>query len=228
MKRILPVGLLAGVLGGLLANASLLSVSAAAAVAPLGRLVATGVASVNSVLVPAETTLYDGDRVVTGPGGWASIHLTQGDQVQVEAESQVQIRDRCNCIQLTLTQGLLTLRTEGDECVRVRSYGLAIQAAGKGRTIWEVRKLRDNFVQVAVQEGAVELHSVGQIARVPSGQSRQLEIRQLASDDEDETCPPAVLGEILKTSLGVAILPAIILPIVLNRGEGPPSSPSGF
>ncbi|MFQ5778416.1 MAG: FecR domain-containing protein [Terriglobia bacterium] len=228
MKRILPSGLVIGMLGGLLANACFPPVSAAA-VAPLGRLVSTGTATINSVSVPGETTLYDGDRVVTGLGGWASIHLTQGDQVQVAAESQVQVRDRCNCIQLTLTQGLLTLRTEGDECVRVRSYGLAIQAEGKGRTIWEVRKLRDNFIQVAVQQGTVEVRSVGRSVRVPPGQSRQLEIRQLSQDDEDEiACPPAVVAEILGTAAGVAIPPAIAIPIVMNRGEGPPNSPSGF
>lgn len=216
----------------LLASPMFSPLSAAPGVAVLGQIVSGSPARLNGVRIPSETTLFNGDRVSTGPEGWARVFLSPGEQIHLGAQSAARARRTRNGIAVELEEGQVALQTHGSNRVVVRSNGLEMRAGASGEAVWEVRRLSETLTEVAALEGSVEVRAVNRTVEVPAGHTARLETR-LVQNAPSGTYPDtdrhgAVKAALLTLLITAGVVAAVLIPVSIARGGGAPVSPSGI
>lgn len=221
------------ILCGLLASPLFSPLSAASGTEALGRIVAAPPAAVNGVALPADTTLFSGDRITTGPQGWARVILPQGVQIHLTAQTQAQATRQGDRIEVDLVEGRLTLRTRGNSGVLVRSNGLEIVPRTQSNAVWEVARLGEGVTLVTSQLGPLEVRSANRTVEVLPGQSLRLESRLMENADQGVPGAAGGAGMSAGTKALITLLvivgagAAIAIPIAVNNSQAAPVSPSG-
>lgn len=161
----------------LLASPVFSPLSAGSGTEALGHVVASPPASVNGIALPVDSTVFSGDRISTGPQGWARVILPQGVQIHLAAESQAQATRQGDQVAVDLVEGRVALRTGGEQNILVRSNGLDIAPRTPTKAVWEVARLGDGDTLVTSHLGALEVRSANRTVEVLSGQSLRVESR---------------------------------------------------
>lgn len=197
------------------------SLTAAEQAAVLGRIVAAPSAQVNDVALPGDATLLDGDRLSTGPTGWARVFLPHGEQIHLGAQSHAWMQRLGGRLEVVLQQGQVTLRTNGRNQVTVFCNGVEIIPTG-GEAVWEVRRLRDCLTEVSAQQGSLAVRAaLGRTLEVRPGRTVRIQTQG------DRPKPKGVgvrleceqrPGVILLVVLGGAA-PAIAIPLSLEDDD---------
>lgn len=200
----------------------------------LGRILSAPPATLNGVALPADATLFSGDRISTGPEGWARILLPPGDQIYLSAKTDAEMQRVGTRLEVGLVTGRLSLHTRDSNSVQVYSNGLEITPRTPAKAVWEVARLDEERTLVAAHEGTIEVRSLNRTVQVLPGQS--VEVRTRLEQDGNpagqkprsitpDDCGCRYLGAtIFATTFGAAT--ATLVPIAVN--EQGPVSPSGF
>lgn len=226
--------LIAVLLCSLLASPLFSPVAAASGTEALGRVVSAAPATVNGQVLPNDSTLFNGDRLATGPQGWARVFLSQGEQIHLGSQSQAQARRQGDRIEVELVAGQLALRTRGSNNVSVRSNGLEITPRTPTNAVWEVARLGDGITVVSARQGALEVRASNRTVEVLPGQSLRVQSRLVDGDDDDQKPVGAGAGagsgtKVVLIVVGiVAVGAAIAIPIVVSNSQGNVISPSGL
>lgn len=214
----------------LLAGPAVSPLGAAESAAVLGRVVAAAPAQLNGVTLPGDGTLMSGDRLSTGPSGWARVFLPGGEQIHLGAQSAAQAARQGGLLAVELTQGRVALRTHKRDWV-VRSNGLEITPGGAS-AVWEVARLGNNLTQVASQQGTLEVRASNRTVQILPGQSLQLQTRLLETEQQPGGAGSgAGMSATAKTVLALVIIgglaAGIAIPVALasNNEVVSPSVP---
>lgn len=173
MKNRVSLQLVAIVLCGLLASPAFSPLSAASPAA-LGRVVANAPATMNGIDIPRETTMYSGDRLTTGPEGWARVYLSQSEQVYIASSSEARAAREADRLGVELMSGGAHLQTKAGSNVSVLANGLEIVPRGDENAIWQVKQVGPNEVLVVALRGSVEVRGTNRTLEVPAGRSARV------------------------------------------------------
>jgi ferric-dicitrate binding protein FerR (iron transport regulator) len=141
------------------------ALAAAAGSAPLGTLRSEGAVYVDSSLVPAQSSLFSGDRVATADGR-ASISLAHGSSVLLDRASSVALSNTLTGLRVGLVKGRVTFNTNPRAPIQVETAGLTVVAAGQFPSLAEVAMLADGSVSLAVHRGSMLVRSAGEESAV--------------------------------------------------------------
>lgn len=223
---------IAVLLCALLASPLFSPLSGADRAAAVGRIVSAPPVTVNGLALPADATLLSGDRLSTGPEGWARVLLGRGEQIHLDAQSEASARQAGDRLEIELAQGRVTLRTQGDG-VLVRSNGLEITPTSGAEALWQVARLSDDRALVTAQQGRLTVQASNQTVEVLPGQSLQMQTRLMAEDDQEPEGAEKDAGISSKTKkvIGVVLVAAtataISVPLALEDDDEV-VSPSGL
>lgn len=232
MKSRVYVQVIAVVLCGLLASPAFSPLAAAAAPtasgqAALGRVMAKAPATMNGVAIPSEATLFSGDRVATGPAGWARMYLSQGEQVHLAAQSEARASREGDRVDVELLAGRVYLQTKGSG-LNVLANGLEIAPGTAEAAVWEVTLVAPNEVLVAAHKGSVEVRGTNRNLEVPAGRSARVTTAAApkgsaggAAGGLSGGARAAVIGGIIGGVVGVSAT------VAATQSQGPPASPNG-
>lgn len=238
MKNRQLASAIALLLSGLLASPAFSPLSAAPGAAVLGKIVSAAPTAVNGVGIPADATLFTGDRIATGPGGWARIFLPPGHQIHLGSQTEARVQRIGTRLEVELFEGRLALRTRGSNDVHVYSPGLEIVPRTAADAVWEVARLGEGLTLVVAHQGTIEALSLNRSVEVRPGQSVQIRTRLEQEGDPDgqkpasagpDDCGCRYLGAIVFVTLFGAAA-AIMIPLAAGPGpeDGIVVSPAGF
>jgi ferric-dicitrate binding protein FerR (iron transport regulator) len=175
----------------------------AAVPTPMGTLRCDGMVHLDQSLVPGETTVYNGDRIVTDEGR-ATVSFPHGDLLVLDRESRAALGSSPEGFLVGLERGQLSVAISAPQPIRVETEGLTISRIGSFPSLAEVALHADGSVLVAVHRGSVAVSGLrrepvvvqaGHILRV----SRRLAQSQGQSQGQTQPIGTAAHG---KLSLG--------------------------
>jgi ferric-dicitrate binding protein FerR (iron transport regulator) len=214
------------------------ALAAAAGSAPLGTLRSEGAVYVDSSLVPAQSSLFSGDRVATADGR-ASISLAHGSSVLLDRASSVALSNTLAGLRVGLVKGRVTFNSNPQAPVQVETAGLTVVAAGKFPSLAEVAMLADGSVSLAVHRGTMLVRSGGdEPAVVTAGKTITVGPQAVQNGQEPGTAAHGskTAGQkaqgvhlshgasmVLIGGIVVATAAAIAIPLAINNDETPAS-----
>ncbi len=152
-------------------------VAPAASPAVVGTLNTKGKAAVNGAAVPAEVTLFAGDRISTREETAAGISLSGGDQVFLASLSTAQIIRADKKLSVTLEEGALAVVNRSTPPIVVTANGVRIEASGGSPAVYEVA-VKGTSLKVMARKGTA----------VVTGSNRTVEVKEGTA--MDATAPP--------------------------------------
>lgn len=145
-------------------------VSPAGTAAAVGKVTTKGAAELNGAAAPAETTVFNGDRISTREKAVATLWLTGGDQLFLTEQSAGRLsRDQADArTEMALERGGLVLMSRGAQPVSVLAAGLRIVPSGAG--IFEI-VVQGNTLKVAARKGSARVTASNRSVDVPEGKT---------------------------------------------------------
>lgn len=220
------------------------ALAAAGGSAPLGTLRSEGAVFVDSARVPAQSSLFSGDRVAT-INGRASIALSHGSSVLIDPASTASVRNDVAGLTVALFKGHVTFNTAPQSPVRVETGGLTVAAVGKFPSLAEVAMLSDGSVRLAVHRGTMVVRNGGeQPIVVKAGGTLTVGPEVLQKEQTPGTAAHGgkTIGQAAKGihigslshgatvavvgGVVAATAAAIAIPLAVNNEPTPPASPS--
>lgn len=113
-------------------------VAPAASPAVVGKIETKGSAEVNGTPVPAEATMFAGDRIATQKETASGLSLPGGDQVFLPSLSAAQVNRTGSQVTVSLERGALAVLSRSAQPVVIEANGVRIQAASSAGGIYEV------------------------------------------------------------------------------------------
>lgn len=213
----------------LLASSVFSPLSAASAPA-LGRMATVGPTSVNGVAVPAETTLFGGELIVTEKTGWARIVLPGNEQIHIARESEVRAFGQNGGVRLELLRGAVAMHTSNASDVVVQTNCLVVAPSADGEAVWQVVHESEGVTEVTSQRGELTVRSAKDTLPVPEGRTLRIE------NQRDNNGAPDPRGSVVGcgTGTGIAsgiyawVVTGIVIPILFIGTNSAPVSPSGL
>ncbi len=144
-------------------------VAAQADPAAMGKINTKGPTAVNGLAVPAEASLFTGDRIVTEKDASASVVLVTGGRLLVAGSSSVVLRDGPNQLTAALDRGAVGVFSRGDKPVTTEAAGTRIHAAQPGG-FYEVA-VNGNAVRVVAVKGAATVEGANRTVEVAEGKT---------------------------------------------------------
>jgi hypothetical protein len=133
---------------------------AAAGSAPVGTMRSEGTVFVDSSRVPAQSSIFNGDRVATAEGR-ASVTLPNGSSILIDRTSDASLRTTGNTLCVGLIKGKVMLRSTPGTPVQVETAGLSFIPNSKFPSIAEVAMLANGSVNLSVHRGAISVRGAG-------------------------------------------------------------------
>ncbi len=154
-----------------------ISLSAAlvcAPVAPAGtpaavaKMSTKGTAELNGTVTPAETSVFNGDRITTRAKTAAALAISGGDQVFLPELSVAQVRQAGAGVEMLLERGGLVVVSRGAQPVSVLASGVRIVPSGAG--ILEIA-INGASLKVAARKGSARVTAADRTLDVPEGKT---------------------------------------------------------
>lgn len=143
-------------------------VAPAASPAIVGQMSAKGAAEVNGVPVPADRTVFAGDRIATRENTAVAVSLSGGDQIFLPQLTTAQVNRTASRVTVSLERGALAVVNRSSEAVVVEANGVRIQPAGHRGGIYEVA-VNGNIVQVLARKGTALVEAANRNVEVKEG-----------------------------------------------------------
>ncbi len=142
-------------------------IAPAASPAVVGKVMTKGQALVNGTLVPAEATVFAGDRLSTEKDTASGISLPGGDQVFLPAVSAAQFNSVGRQITVALERGALAVVNRSPQPVIVEANGVHIQG-GSAISVYEVA-IAGNTLKVMARKGMATVKASNRTVEVKEG-----------------------------------------------------------
>jgi ferric-dicitrate binding protein FerR (iron transport regulator) len=117
--------------------------------------------------VPAQATVFDGDRIATRARTALALALPGGDQVLLPENSAARVRRDGKTIRVALERGALAVVDRGAEPLLVEASGVEIEPA-ESAAAYEVL-LKGAAFSVVARKGAARVRAADRTVEVPEG-----------------------------------------------------------
>ena len=185
----------------------------------VGKIVpSVGVSRVNGAPIAFETTLFEGDQVVTETGASSMIIIPGGGQIHLGPSSSISIYRDESGLAVELTSGVARTRSASNQNVLVNVRGLIVQAVGI--VGFEVGIDGDSIL-VAARNGDVEVLGTNTSLVIPAGTVMRFELTtaEATSSSNGERAfiwtPSNAVWVAVLVSIGVAIPVGYLLADIL-------------
>jgi hypothetical protein len=186
--------------------------------ASIGQVSANGAVDLRGVRINGDGTLFSGDRMNVGSGGYAKIALGSGPRVEVGAGSDVTVTREADKVQVNMASGNVSFKGDGQSPIHVRvgAYDVTVPGSASGNVAYVGK---DVFV-VRVLTGSVTVrHTITkQSFSVQKGSDRLVSLQtgtvtqtfaQLASTAPAAVPAPPQQGSGLSKGGWIAVLGTI-------------------
>ena len=143
-------------------------VAPAAPPAVVGKMQTKGAAEVNGTLVPAEATVFAGDRITTQKETASGLSLPGGDQVFLPSLTAAKVNRSGNRVTVALERGALAVVNRSAEPVVIQANGLRIEAASPAGGVYEVA-LHATGLKVMTRKGTTLVKAADRTVEVKEG-----------------------------------------------------------
>ncbi len=153
-------------------------VAPAASATTLGKISTKGSAAINGSAVPAEATIFSGDRISTAKETASGLSLSGGNQVFLPALTTAQLNRVGNQVTVHLERGALAVINRSSDPVVVEANGVQIRAGGNTTAaVYEVA-INGSALKVMARKGTA----------LVKGSNRTVEVKEGTAIDA--TTPP--------------------------------------
>jgi ferric-dicitrate binding protein FerR (iron transport regulator) len=135
----------------------------------MGSLDTNGPTRVNGTVVPADTTIFVGDRIETPEDATASLSLTGGSHLTLGASSSLRIKNSSGETALVLDRGSLDILSRARAPIFLDAAGARLYAA-KGDAAFAVA-VEGNKLEVVARTGTVEAEAADRTVEVGAGKT---------------------------------------------------------
>ena len=141
--------------------------AASAATPPVvGKMTATGTVTINGVRMPAEVTLFGGDRIATERDTTATLTLARGGRLLLPALSSAQLRLQSNQLVIGLEQGAIAVVNWPADPMVIDAGGVRIE--GGATSAFEVA-LRGKQLRVLAHRGTALVRAAERTVELKEG-----------------------------------------------------------
>lgn len=134
----------------------------------VGKMTATGTVGVNGMRMPAEVTLFGGDRVATERDTTATLTLAGGGRLILPGLSRVQLRLEGSQLVIVLERGAVAVRNRLTNPVAMDAGGVRIESGQGGASAFEVA-LSGKELRVLTHRGITRVRSAERTVEVKEG-----------------------------------------------------------
>ena len=152
-------------------------VAPAASPAVVGKIHTKGTAEVNGAPVPAEATVFAGDRITTRKETASGLSLPGGDQVFLPALTSAKVSRAGSLVTVALERGALAVVNRSAEPVVIEANGVRIQAAGTLGGVYEVA-IRGTGLKVMTRKGTTLVKAADRTVEVNEGMTLEASVAQ--------------------------------------------------
>ncbi len=143
-------------------------VAPAASPAVVGKINTKGTAEVNGAPVPAEATVFTGDRISTQKNTASGLSLPGGNQVFLPALTVARISRTGDQVTVALERGALAVVNRSADPVVIEANGVRIQAAGPAGGVYEVA-VQGRGLKVMARKGTAVVKATDRTVEVKEG-----------------------------------------------------------
>lgn len=143
-------------------------VAPAASPAVVGKINTKGTAEVNGAPVPAEATVFTGDRISTQKNTASGLSLPGGNQVFLPALTAARISRTGDQVTVALERGALAVVNRSADPVVIEANGVRIQAAGPAGGVYEVA-VQGRGLKVMARKGSAVVKATDRTVEVKEG-----------------------------------------------------------
>jgi hypothetical protein len=147
---------------------SLLMVYLPVTSAVVGQMTTRGTAEINGTTVPADTTVFAGDRIATRGETTAVLTIPGGDQVLLPSLSAATVARNEGRVTVSLEQGSLAVLSKSKAPVIIAASGVRIQPVANGAAIYEVT-VHGKVLEVIARRGTALVETAGRSVEVKEG-----------------------------------------------------------
>lgn len=143
--------------------------AASAATPPVvGKMSATGMVTINGVRMPAEVTLFGGDRIATERDATATLTLAGSGRLILPALSTAQLRLQSNQLVIALEQGAVAVVNRPADPMVIDAGGVRIAGVGGVASAFEVA-LSGKQLRVLAHRGTALVRTAERTLEVKEG-----------------------------------------------------------
>ncbi len=143
-------------------------VAPAASPAVVGKISTKGTAEVNGAAVPAEATVFAGDRISTQKNTASGLSLPGGNQVFLPALTSTRISRTGDQVTVALERGAVAVVNRSADPVVIEVNGVLIQAASPAGGVYEVA-IQGRGLKVMARKGTAVVKAADRTVEVKEG-----------------------------------------------------------
>ncbi len=143
-------------------------VAPAASPAVVGKISTKGTAEVNGAAVPAEATVFAGDRISTQKNTASGLSLPGGNQVFLPALTSTRISRTGDQVTVALERGAVAVVNRSADPVVIEANGVLIQAASPAGGVYEVA-IQGRGLKVMARKGTAVVKAADRTVEVKEG-----------------------------------------------------------
>lgn len=151
-------------------------VAPAASPAAVGKIQTKGTAEVNGAPVPAEATVFAGDRITTQKKTASGLLLPGGDQVFLPSLTAAKVNRSGNRVVVSLERGALAVVNRSAEPVVIEANGVRIEAANSAG-VYEVA-IQGQSLKVMTRKGTTLVKAADRTVEVKEGTTMDATVAQ--------------------------------------------------
>lgn len=171
----------------------------------MGTVNGAGQTQVNGVAALNGTVLYSGDRIVTGPGGNAFIHLATGDQVVLGQSTAAKVATSGKGYTVLLDHGTVQTAGQADARIVVMAQGVTVEPRPPSGSY--AVSLNGSALEVVARRGTAVAEASNRTVVIPEGKLMKATTAQTqSSSGKKEIILVAVIAAVnAGVVLGVAL-----------------------
>jgi len=146
----------------------LLPVVPASGASVAGQMITHGTAEINGVAVPAVTSVYAGDRIVTERASSTSLSFASGNSVVIPELSKATLSEKDGRVVVKLEDGAISVLNKSNAPIIIEAHGARIQAASNAPAVYNV-VLHGNALRVVASSGAAHVETSDHAGNVTPG-----------------------------------------------------------
>jgi ferric-dicitrate binding protein FerR (iron transport regulator) len=192
-----------------------------------GQMFTKGVAQINGVVAPQQTSVFPGDRIATGKDATTSLAFSGGDAVVITEMSKAALAERAGRTIVKLEEGTIENLSKSSNPVVIEAYGARILSASNQPAMFDVT-LRGNSLRVLSRGGVVRVETSNKTADIQAGNELDATLAPPDPQSSAGMSSAEIWIIVAAATLGVAgvVLGAVALHKVDNCHLLSPSSPT--
>ena len=188
---------------------------------------ATGTARINGLPLPSGTNVYHGDQLTTEQGT-ILLYIGTEERIHLAPNSLARLTKDGESNVLSLERGTVTVRTVGGTRTTIEKYGVEIRGRDDSLVVIQVALLNPRVARISAIRGSLEVEVAEKSTVVEPGHTAMITVD--SSQEPKGSGAGAGLTEGQKVAITIlvaaGIAAAVVIPIVITRGEGEAVSPS--